>query len=150
MFVVIFDPSHPTTPYVVGPFPTRAHAEAYAESDPDSMLNSDRGVTHLVVELNAPATLTYKPSCLTASQHRRAELEGWSIFVHADGHDYVERIDALDILPDDTAAYRLARRMGLRVAATGRVVGKAIRRGISSVRRNPSRAGTRRRPRGAK
>jgi hypothetical protein len=123
-FIVIFDPRNPTDPYAVGPFPSRAHAEAYALTDPDAGNHGVQGQTFIVTELNAPATYTLKPPCFTDAQHQRAELEGWSIFEHADGDSYIERIDELDLLPSDAAAYPLARRMGLKVSGIGRVIGK--------------------------
>jgi hypothetical protein len=127
VFVVIFDPGNAVDPYLVGPFPTKVHAQAYAATDPDIGNHSVHGQRSIVVELSAPATFTTKPPCLTEAQHRRAEMEGWSIFVHEDGNQYVAAIDELNILPSDVPANRLARRMGLRVSINGKVLGKARR-----------------------
>jgi hypothetical protein len=125
VFVVIFDPGNAVDPYLVGPFPTKVHAQAYAATDPDIGSHGIQGQKFLVTELNIPATYTLKPPYLTQAQHRRAEMEGWSLFEHANGHLYVERIDELEILESDVPAYRLARRMGLRVSINGKVLGKA-------------------------
>jgi len=63
---------------------------------------------------------------MSAAQYARAQREGWAVFDH-NGSPYVQRLDELDKLPNDAAAIRLARRMGLDVERSGLIVSQAGR-----------------------
>jgi len=64
------------------------------------------------------ASYTLQPPGVSAEQHFWMEQEGWSIF-DVNGRQQVQAIDERGLLPDDAAAWKLAREMGLAIDAEG-------------------------------